>query len=121
MTTPILVWSELPVINLDRAIEFYNKVFGWSMTIDTSGPNPMAILGNNMETVGGHLYPGKPAAENGPTVHIAVPDKLEDAADRCWAAGGAVKSDPIEIPPGRFLYATDPDGNSIGLFEPKAA
>jgi predicted enzyme related to lactoylglutathione lyase len=91
------------------------------MTIDESGPNPMAILGGNMETVGGHLYPGKPAmAGNGPTVHIAVTDRLEDAAIRCRKAGGTVLGDIITIPPGRFVYATDPDGNSIGLFEPKA-
>ena len=120
MTTPILVWSELPVTDMDRAIDFYNKVFGWNMTIDTSGPNPMATLGGNMDTIGGHLYPGKPANGNGPTVHIAVPDKLEDAASRCRNAGGTLVSEPVEIPPGRFLYATDPDGNSIGLFEPAA-
>jgi predicted enzyme related to lactoylglutathione lyase len=120
MTNPILVWSEVPVTDMDRAVGFYNRVFGWKMTVDTSsGPNPMAVFGGDMEAIGGHLYPGKPANGNGPTVHLAVPDKLEDAADRCWAAGGAIKGEPVEIPYGRFLYASDPDGNSIGLFEPK--
>ena len=28
---------------------------------------------------------------------------------------------PLDIPYGRFVYIEDPDGNSIGLFEPKAA
>lgn len=119
-TQPIVVWSEIPVSDMQRAVAFYNAVFDWTMTIDESGPNPMAILGNAMDTVGGHLYPGTPAAGNGPTVHLAVPGRLEDAAIRCRKAGGTVIGEAITIPPGRFVYAKDPDGNSIGLFEPRA-
>ncbi|MEZ5778993.1 MAG: VOC family protein [Paracoccaceae bacterium] len=118
---PIVVWSEIPVSDMKKAVAFYNAVFDWQMTIDESGPNPMATLGGNLETTGGHLYPGKPASGNGPTVHIAIGGRLEDAAIRCRKAGGTVIGDPITIPPGRFVYATDPDGNSIGIFEPKAA
>ena len=118
---PVVVWSEIPVSDMKRAVAFYNATFDWQMTIDESGPNPMAILGGNMETTGGHLYPGKPARDDGPTVHIAVSDRLEDAAIRCRKAGGTVIGDIITIPPGRFVYAKDPDGNSIGLFEPAKA
>lgn len=118
---PIVVWSEIPVSDMKKAVAFYNAVFDWQMVIDESGPNPMAILGGDMETTGGHLYPGKPAQGNGPTVHIAVPDRLEDAMIRCRTSGGTVLGEIVTIPPGRFAYATDPDGNSIGLFEPKAA
>jgi predicted enzyme related to lactoylglutathione lyase len=106
---------------MEKAVDFYNATFDWQMTIDESGPNPMAILGGNMDSTGGHLYPGTPASGNGPTVHIAVPDRLEDAAIRCRKAGGKVIGDIITIPPGRFVYARDPDGNSIGLFEPAKA
>ncbi len=120
-TQPIVVWSEIPVSDIKKAVAFYNAVFDWQMTIDESGPNPMAIFGGKMDTVGGHLYPGKPAAGNGPTVHLAIPGRLEDAAIRCRKAGGTVIGETITIPPGRFVYAKDPDGNSIGLFEPKAA
>ena len=115
-------WNEIPVSDMDKAVEFYNTVFKWSLTIDDSGPNPMAWLAGDMNTGGGHLYPGKPAAGgNGPTVHIIVPDKVEEAAARCSAAGGTVLSEAIEIPPGRFIYVIDPDGNSLGLFEPNMA
>ena len=117
--TPIVVWNEVPVTDLDRAVEFYNTVFGWTMSVDHTGPNPMAVFGSDMETIGGHLYPGTPAQGNGPTVHLAVPGALEEAVERCRGAGGAIHSGPIDIPPGRFAYVTDPDGNSIGLFEPK--
>jgi predicted enzyme related to lactoylglutathione lyase len=116
MTQAITVWAEIPVTDMNRSVAFYNSVFGYDMTIDESGPNPMAILGGQMDTVGGHLYPGKPSGD-GPTIHIALPDGLEQASDRCRASGGEVLGDPISLPVGRFVYARDPDGNSLGLFE----
>ncbi|QPH55556.1 VOC family protein [Pontivivens ytuae] len=114
-----VVWTELPCTDLEKSVTFYNRVFGYDMSIDNNGPNPMAMLpGADKNSIAGHLYPGNPAEEgNGPTVHLAVPDTLEAAAGRCKEAGGAVLSAPIAIPAGRFVYAVDPDGNSIGLFQ----
>ena len=121
MTDHLLAcWVEIPVRDMDKAIAFYNEVFQWKMKTDDTGPNPIAFLGGSMETAGGHIYPGTPGSEgNGSTVHIAIPDKVELAVERCKNAGGTIVSDPIEIPPGRFVYVIDPDGNSLGLFEPK--
>ena len=117
-----VVWTEIPVRDIDRGIAFYGDVFKFEMARDDTGPNPMANFTSNMQSISGHIYPGEPAAGgNGPTIHFNVPDTLEATAERCWKAGGSVLGDPITIPPGRFQYATDPDGNSIGLFEMKAA
>ncbi len=112
------VWAEIPVTDLDRAITFYNKVFTTELKKDETGPTPMAMFPTATPGgVAGHLYQGKPAAEGaGPTVHLASPDKLEDALGRVKDAGGKVLSDVIAIPAGRFAYCLDPDGNSIGLF-----
>ncbi|SLN36336.1 VOC family protein [Roseisalinus antarcticus] len=115
----LVVWTEIPVTNLAAASEFYSDVFGWTMTVDDTGPNPMASFNSDSTAIGGHLYPGTPSRGGvGPTIHLAVPDTVEAAAGRCTAAGGQVMGPIIPIPPGRFQYATDPDGNSIGLFEP---
>lgn len=117
-----VVWTEIPVTDMQKAMDFYNRVFGWTLTLDESGPNPMAVFSNGAGAgVGGHLYPGKPGMGAGPTIHLAVPDGLAAATDRAKIAGAKVLYGPIEIPPGRFTYIEDPDGNSIGLFEPKAA
>ena len=125
MTTPpanTVVWTEIPVRDIDRGIAFYSQVFNFSMKRNDTGPNPMADLADPDGGVAGHLYPGVPAAPGaGPTIHLNVPDTLEATADRCWKAGGTVQGDPIPLPVGRFQYAMDPDGNSIGLFEAKAA
>jgi len=118
-----VVWTEIPVRDIEKGIAFYNAAFGYGMKRDDSGPNPMAVLpANGGGGVAGHLYPGEPAKPgSGPTIHLAVPDTLEDTAQRFERAGGTIRSDPMPLPMGRFLYAQDPDGNSIGLFEPKAA
>jgi len=112
------VWSEIPVTDLDRAIDFYNAVFLIALKKDETGPNPMAMFPTyDPDGVAGHLYPGKPAGDGaGPTVHFACPDTLEDALARVKAAGGEVVSDIISIPSGRFAYCLDPDRNSIGVF-----
>jgi len=116
-TRTIMAWGEIPVSDMEKSVAFYGEVFGYQMEIDNSGPNPMAVLGGLMNGAGAHLYPGKPAADSGNTIHLAVEDTLETAIDRCWKAGGQVLSPAIEIPAGRFAYAKDIDGNSIGLFE----
>lgn len=119
---PTIAWTEIPVSDLEKAVSFYNAVFDWQMTIDTtSGPEPTATLGGSMANGSGHLIAGKPAGGDGPILHIVVRDRLEDAVIRCRKAGGTLTSDIIPIPQGRFVYATDPDGNSIGLYEPKKA
>ncbi len=119
------VWAEIPVADLDRAVAFYNAVFEIDLEIDESGPNPMAMFPvEDLKTgVGGHLYPGRPAVDGaGPTVHFAVPGRLEDAIARVAPAGGRVMSEPIALPDaGRFAYCLDTEGNSIGLFSSEPA
>jgi uncharacterized protein len=117
-----VAWLEIPVTDMKNAVGFYEAVFGYTLTIDESGPNPMAIFPNkDAMGVCGHLYPGTPATDGqGPTPHLAISGKLEDAMTRCSDAGGMVCSPVITIPPGRFAYIRDLDGNSVGMFETAA-
>ncbi len=111
------VWFEYPVTDLDRSIAFFNAVLDAEITRDDTGPNPMGMFPTEPGGVGGHLYPGKPAARGtGPTVHLQSPDSVEAALERVTANGGTVVSPVIEIPVGRFAYCEDPDGNSFGVF-----
>lgn len=112
-----VVWTEIPVTDMARAMKFYSDVFHYQMSVDDSGPNPVSFLPTaDQDGIAGHLYPGTPSSD-GPTVHLLVPDTLAETSARLKAAGGTIVSDPITIPPGTFAYARDPDGNNIGLFE----
>lgn len=118
-----VVWTEIPVRDLAVSRKFYERTFDWKMMVQDGGPNPIALFptANPDKGIAGHLYPGTPS-ENGPTIHLQVPGTLEDAIERVWNAGGRVLDmPPVDIPAGRFVYAQDPDGNSIGLFQPKVA
>jgi predicted enzyme related to lactoylglutathione lyase len=115
-----VVWAEIPVTDMEKGMAFYAAVTGAELELDTSGPNPMANLRprDMIAGVGGHLYPGKPAANGeGPTIHLVAEGRLEHTMDRVKDAGGQVVSPAITIPPGRFFYAVDPFGNSVGFFE----
>ncbi|UWQ21923.1 VOC family protein [Jannaschia sp. W003] len=117
-----VVWVEIPVRDLDAACRFYGDVFGWSFQRDSAPTNDFATIVAAEDAVAGHLYPGRPGAGAGATIHLHAPDGLDATADRLRAAGGTVLPiPPVDIPVGRFLYAEDPDGNSVGLFEPRAA
>lgn len=114
------VWIEIPVTDMDKAMQFYQAVTGLELKRDDTGPNPMAIfqVEDPATGVAGHLYPGTPARDGeGPTIHLSAPGTVEEAMERVRAAGGTVVSPPIGIPAGRFAYCTDLDGNSIGVFE----
>ncbi|MEO0543886.1 MAG: VOC family protein [Pseudomonadota bacterium] len=114
------VWFEIPVTDLHRAQTFYEAVLNTKMirTTDPSTPNEMVWFNDPQAPVAsGHLYPGDPASEGkGNTIHMLAIEPLEDVMPRVEAAGGKIVSPIIDIPAGRFVYTTDPDGNSIGLF-----
>lgn len=122
MTQPMpahaAVWFEIPVTDIERSRAFYGAVLQSDLSLNEDGPNAMAIFAaRDDSSVSGHLYPGKPAAAGtGATVHLAVAAPLEAAMERVTAHGGQVVSPIISIPPGRFVYCVDPDGNSFGLF-----
>lgn len=115
-----VVWTEIPVRDLTAAQTFYETVTGMQMNRCTmDGFEMVDFKAAGQSGVAGHLYVGEPGQNGkGPTIHLAIPDKVEAALDRTRAAGGTVASPVITIPPGRFAKVIDPDGNSIGLFEP---
>lgn len=111
-------WFEIPVSDLDRAKTFYETVLGTTMNRNDDGPNPMvAFTSMDDQIASGHLYPGKPAESgSGNTIHMISLDPLEKLMERVEPAGGRIVSDIVDIPAGRFVYVTDPDGNSVGFF-----
>jgi len=116
-----VVWAEIPVSNLDKGINYYETVLGITCEMNEMGPNPIAMfkVKDYATGISGHLYEGNRAKDgSGPTTHMRVDGKLEDAMARTEPAGGKVISPIVTMPFGRFVYTTDPDGNSIGLFEP---
>ena len=61
MTQPLVVWTEIPVRDVARAAAFFDAVLGTTTTVDSSGPQPMANIGDAMDGVGCSLFEGDPA------------------------------------------------------------
>jgi len=112
----LAAWTEVPVRNIDAAVAFYDAALGTTTKVDRTGPRPMAVLDGHMTGGGCTLFEGEPAP--GTIIHFHV-SSMDEAAARAKSAGGAILGDPVTFPHGRYVYVSDPDGNKLGLFEPK--
>lgn len=124
MSQPVLVWCEIPVSNIEKACDFYSKTYGYDMRVTREDGHASAVLNGEMEHPAGNLFeaPADKIGTGSMVAHLqlAAGDTVEAAAARAEAAGGTVTGPLREMPFGRFTYATDPDGNAIGLFEARA-
>ncbi|MGZ4942297.1 MAG: VOC family protein, partial [Halobacteriota archaeon] len=102
-----------------RAVEFYEKVFGWTIT-KWEGPNDYWLI-----TAGPDDEPGINGAitprnmpEQVTTDTIGV-ESVDDAVKKIEEAGGAVKMPKQVIPGiGYIAYCTDTEGNLFGVIQP---
>ncbi len=113
-----IIFTEIPAADTERACKFYETLLNGPLVKDENGPNPVWMLPHaEGGHAAGHIYPGQPAKDGaGMTVHFAVTDALADAMERVRTGGGKVVSEVIDIPVGSFFYATDTEGNSLGIF-----
>ncbi|MEM1130249.1 MAG: VOC family protein [Pseudomonadota bacterium] len=113
-------WSEIPVRDLDAGIAFYEAVTGARLRRMETDREPIALFQAEISgrSVPANLRVGVPeGAPASPTVFLTVLDSVEAAAERAWNVGGRVLSPVVSVPPGRYCYIADPDGNRVGLFE----
>ena len=106
---------EIPVSDLARATDFYQDVFGWQITESPGYEGyPMWQAPNGVS--GGALT----AREDGFTQPRSVieVDSIDDALATVERLGGTVVLPKGQVSPTSWwAVITDPDGNSIGLFE----
>jgi hypothetical protein len=97
-----------------RTQEFYSKLFDWQ--IRQEGPAAMINTGG---AVTGHITALGHEPHNYVTVYVQVDDIVAHLA-KAQTLGGKKLAGPIEIPSGTFAWMSDPEGNLIGMFKPKA-
>jgi predicted enzyme related to lactoylglutathione lyase len=103
--------------DLKRAQAFYGGLFGWKF--ESWGSEEGYSMFQDGSGVGGALMkvdkvtPGK-----SPVVYIEVPE-IEPYLKKAKELGGKVATPKTLIDPkvGWFAQLTDPDGNSVGLFQ----
>ena len=111
-------WAELNARGLERAIPFYEQVFGWSHRTSPMGegqPDYTEFLLDDRSIAGAwEMNPMVPAeVPSYWLVYFAVDDV--DASDRAVRdAGGREIVAPQDFPGGRFAIVADPEGASFG-------
>jgi len=116
-----VVHFEISADNPERAIKFYQDVFGWEIQkygevemdywLVMTGPQ-----GSN--GIDGAIMKRSLPAGAGVINTIAV-DDIEETIAKILKAGGDKKSDINTIPGvGQFCYCIDTEGNYIGILQP---
>lgn len=111
-----IVHIEIPAPDLDKAAEFYSKVFGWKVEMEpemdyaTWSPPDEDAIG------GGFSRQAKPSTD-GALLHIGVED-IEAKLSEIEAAGGKTVTTKTKISDEYGYYAefTDVFGNKLALW-----
>ena len=123
MKNNVVGWFEIPVHDMDRAIQFYQTVFGFMLQRQTMGALDMAwfpFIPTGLGAAGSlvrHLDFYKPSTEGTLVYFTAHSGDLSQELSRVEAAGGKVlmgkKLITDEI--GYMALLTDTEGNRIAL------
>lgn len=118
-----IVWTDIPVTNLDRAIQFYSEVLGKTVRKESGPGFELGVLPHTENEVGGCLVSGpdhKPS-EAGPLVYLNVEGRLDQAVQAVEKSGGKVIQAKHSIGPYGFrALIRDSEGNRMALHSEKA-
>ena len=113
-----LCWTDIPVIDLDRAIAFYTAVLGAPVTKEEGQPGSEFGLLPHDDNASGCLTvcgDNQPSL-TGPLIYLSVDGRLDAAVEAVIAHGGQIVQARHEI--GAYGYRAvivDSEGNRIAL------
>lgn len=117
-----IVWVDIPVMDLDRAIAFYSAVLGAQVTKEGGPGFSFGLLPHTGNEVGGCLYaPGGDNAPSrtGPLIYLNAEGRLAAAVRAVAAQGGTVLQAVHPIGPhGHRALVLDSEGNRVALHAP---
>jgi hypothetical protein len=105
----------IPAPDLEKAKNFYERVFGWSVQQNVPGQKYWFFESGNVS--GAFNGDTKPAS--GSVVLVLRVDEMDAAITRIREHGGTVTQEPSAIgkaDPGRDAYFLDPNGNEMGVY-----
>jgi predicted enzyme related to lactoylglutathione lyase len=118
----IIVWADIPVVDMQRAMEFYGHVTGRRVVM-TEGTNDTVavIVGPEGErVVSADLYVGGTPSHDGARVFLGTNGDIDAMLARVPEGGGKVLK-PKEFMGdmvGWVAWVEDSEGNLIGLQQP---
>jgi len=115
-------WNELGTRDVAGSIDFYGKVFGWTVEERDMGPMGAYRIWKDGDAIRGGLFdmnaPHIPdEAPNHWLVYFTAPDAAT-AAEKTKAGGGIVFVEPIDIGMGEIAVLQDPQGATFAVMAP---
>jgi predicted enzyme related to lactoylglutathione lyase len=123
MATDTLCWTDIPVMNLDRAIKFYSAVLGKEVKRLSESGMDYGLLPHEESDASGCLcvrsdsggVDNRPSA-NGPLIYLLVESRLDQAVEAARANGGKILRARQKIGEHGFrAVIIDSEGNRIAL------
>jgi predicted enzyme related to lactoylglutathione lyase len=112
-------WIDIPVLNLDRAIEFYSEILDAPVQKISEHHFTFGLLPHSEENVSGCLCEmddRKPSAD-GPLIYLNVEGKLDKAIAAAEKKGVRILKAKEQIGPyGNRAVIMDTEGNAIALY-----
>jgi predicted enzyme related to lactoylglutathione lyase len=113
-----VVHFEIPVDDPERASAFYREALGWEINGFGDEPYWLVTAGSPEDRGADGALIGRGDIHQHPVLIVGV-ESVDDSLARVEQAGGTVLQGRLEIPTvGWSAYVRDPEGNTIGLFEP---
>lgn len=111
-------WFEIPAINFQQAVNFYNRIFKIEMETNFDGNYAMAFFPVN-NGVGGAVVagPGSTPSDTGPLLYLNAGKDINRILKRIVPAGGRVVMPKtlINKESGHFAIFIDSEGNKLAL------
>jgi len=114
----VISWFEIPALDLERAVKFYNEVLGTDLkTVDFQGMN-MAIFTDDPKLTSGAITQSDHNSPSsiGVTIYFKV-DDVANCIEKVETAGGKVLIGKtlINEEHGYYGIILDSEGNKVGL------
>jgi len=113
----LITWVEIPAVDFDRAVEFYNSVFRLNLTKADFGQEKMACFPNDEGAIS--YAPNFKPSKDGVLVSLTAPDNIESTMLRVDSKGGTILQSKTKIEAEErdfFAICTDSEGNKIGIY-----
>lgn len=114
-------WAEVPVTDMERAKQFFNKVFGYQFQMQEMHGYQMAMFPMSMQGTGasGALMKGTSyvPSYDGTVIYFSVND-IDATLKKVTASGGKVVQNKKSIGPyGSIAFFEDTEGNRLALHQ----
>jgi predicted enzyme related to lactoylglutathione lyase len=113
-----IVWCDIPVLDLDRAVKFYSAVLGQDVKKQEFPGMMIGVLPHNDGEVGGCLFtsPDVRPSDTGVLIYLNTNGRLDAALSAVTSNGGKIVQPKHQIGPFGFrAIVLDSEGNRIAL------